>query len=287
MDGQSAFDGGRDLTLPTFLGIGVPRAGTTWLHELLDSHPGVYVPTHRKEVRFFDLYYERGVQWYEKFFPPEGEARRYQAIGEISPGYLYCPRCPERIESIPSITKLILILRNPVDRAYSAYGRRVRYREFSGPFEELLSLEPEVIRMGSYSPRIRDYLRYFSMDQMLILIHERAVADVPKTRETLARFLRVAADQFPLAVGSQRLNRSYIPRARPIPKALTRFVAVKLRDWDLERVLSFANRVERLLGPAGSLPPMKEETRRYLTELYADEIKELESLLRIDLACWE
>ncbi len=287
MDGQSASDGGTDLTLPTFLGIGVPRAGTTWLHELLASHPDVYVPTHRKEVRFFDLYYERGVQWYGKFFPPEGEARRYQAIGEISPGYLYCPRCPERIESIPSITKLILILRNPVDRAYSAYGRRVRYREFSGPFEELLSLEPEVIRMGFYSPRIRDYLSYFSMDQMLILIHERAVADVPKTRETLARFLGVAADQFPLGGGTRILNRSYIPRIRPIPKTLTKLMSQRLRDWDLDRVANWANKIEQLLGAAGPLPPMEEETRQYLTELYADEIRDLESLLRTDLGCWK
>ena len=56
------------MTLPTFLGIGVPRGGTTWLHTTLISHPDVYMPTRRKEVRFFDRYYERGLGWYETFF---------------------------------------------------------------------------------------------------------------------------------------------------------------------------------------------------------------------------
>jgi hypothetical protein len=275
------------LTLPTFLGIGVPRAGTTWVHELLDGHPDVYVPTHRKEVRFFDLYYERGLQWYEKFFPPDANAGRYQAIGEISPGYLYCSGCPEHIAGIPSIAKLLLILRNPVDRAYSAYGRRIRYREFSGPFEDLLSIEPELIQLGFYSRKVKDYLRYFSRDQLLVLIYEHAVLDVVDTKETLAGFLGVAADRFPLSVGSQRVNRSYIPRARPVPHALTRYVAVKLRDWDLDRVLNLADRIERLLGAAGPMPPMEEETRQYLSELFADEVRDLESLLGIDLGCWK
>ena len=64
------------MTLPTFLGIGVQRAGTTWLHTLLNSHPDVYMPTHRKEIRFFDRYYERGLSWYEEFFCPAQELQR-------------------------------------------------------------------------------------------------------------------------------------------------------------------------------------------------------------------
>ena len=60
--------------LPNFIGIGVPRAGTTWLHELLDMHPDVAVPQRRKEVHFFDRYYDKGMAWYSSFFPPDHEA---------------------------------------------------------------------------------------------------------------------------------------------------------------------------------------------------------------------
>src|SRR3990170_4320009 len=87
------------MTLPNFLGIGAPRAGTTWLNTLLGNHPDVFVPTVRDEMRFFDLYYERGLGWYERYFCPSEEAHRYRAIGEVTPQYLECEECPERISS--------------------------------------------------------------------------------------------------------------------------------------------------------------------------------------------
>src|SRR6266508_2090579 len=106
------------MALPSFLGIGVPRAGTTWLYELLRTHPDVYVPLRRKELSYFDLHYNRGVEWYSKFFPPDHEVSRFRAVGEISPYYFYCPDCPARIADL-GIAKLVLKLRHPVDRAWS------------------------------------------------------------------------------------------------------------------------------------------------------------------------
>ena len=59
------------MPLPTFIGIGVQRGGTTWLHTLLGSHPSVYMPTLRKEIRFFDLYYTQGLGWLKLFSVPQ------------------------------------------------------------------------------------------------------------------------------------------------------------------------------------------------------------------------
>ena len=101
--------------LPNFLCIGAQRAGTTWLYDLLASHPEVYVPSRRKEVHYFDWYYDRGLSWYTRFFPPQGEVARYRAVGEVTPDYLYDSTCPKHIsETLPSV-KLIAILCNPVD----------------------------------------------------------------------------------------------------------------------------------------------------------------------------
>ncbi len=75
------------MALPTFLGVGVSRGGTTLLHTLLDSYPEVYMPTRRKEVCFSDLDYERGLGWYEAFFPPPEYDKKYRVVGEISPHY--------------------------------------------------------------------------------------------------------------------------------------------------------------------------------------------------------
>lgn len=278
------------MTLPTFLGIGVLRGGTTWLHELLASHPDVYVPKRRKEIFFFDLYYERGLEWYEGFFPPGAEAGRYRALGEITPTYIYRSYGPGRIASVPSITKLILVLRNPADRAYSYYGLLLKNGQCSGSFETFLSDLPQVIQQGFYSRSLENYYRYFNRDQILVLIYEHATANIPKTKETLALFLGVAAERFPLDAGAKRVNRSYMPRAR-LAYALARKVAwYHLRyKWDLDWVVNWGKRlgIERLFGEAGPLPPMKEETRRYLKELYQEEIRELESLLQIDLECWK
>lgn len=276
------------MTLPTFLGIGAPRCGTTWLHHLLSDHPDVYVPVRRKEVEFFNEYYDRGLQWYEQFFPSETEAVRYQAIGEISPRYLYHASCPERIASVPSITRLILMVRNPVERAYSNYGFFVQHMNFRGSFEDFLSREPWAVQLGFYSLRLKDYLRYFSRDQVLVLLFEQAVTDVSGTKDALACFLEIASERFSAMVGATRVNASFVPKAR-LASALYTKAFYKLRQWNLDWISKLMRKlgVERLLSQGGQLPPMREETWLHLAEIYAGEIEEFESLLQVDLACWK
>jgi hypothetical protein len=277
------------MTLPTFLGIGAPRCGSTWLHELLASHPDVYVPVARKEVRFFDLYYDRGLLWYEQFFPGDIEASRYQAVGELSPTYLYCPECPQRIADVPSITKLLLIVRNPVDRAYSRYGFHVQYEGFSGSFEHFLARHPYAIEEGLYEQSVKQYHRYFKREQMLTLVYEHSVAEVAQTKEALARFLCIAADRFPENTGTEVVHRSYLPKRGRAVYAFLTAIARKLQEQDMDWAVGWARRVRirRLFGEGRSLPPMKEETRRHLKSIYEKQITELESLLQIDLSCWQ
>jgi hypothetical protein len=281
------------MTLPTFLGIGVPRGGSTWLSNILASHPDIYVPTsRRRDVQFFNRYYERGLEWYESFFPSEAEAGRYRAIGEFSSDYFYFPA--ERIASVLPGAKLILILRNPIDRLYSAFGHfKVQNEGYSGSFEGFLSQEtapgydPAAIECGFYGRHLQDYCRHFGEGQILVMIFEQAVTEMPQARETLARFLEVEVDRFPPTAGARRANRAFIPRAR-FAYALAVKVGHKLWDWNLEGIVSSAKRlgIERLFGDAGSLPPMKLETREYLREVYEPEIRDLEALLQIDLAYW-
>jgi len=277
------------MTLPTFLNIGVPRAGTTWLYELLASHPEVFVTKYRKEVWFFNTHYERGIKWYENFFPSYTNYDPYKAIGEISSEYLYDPRCPERIADIPSITKMTLILRNPVDRAYSHYGLKVRNERYSRSFETYLKQYPHAIHWGFYSRYIKKYLKYFKKDQILVLVFEQAVRDISKTKEILSRFLGLDGDAFPLNAGIQKVNKSYLPKAR-FAYGLAGKVARKLREWDLNHIIYFIKKMginERLFGESSLLPPMNKETNRYLRDLYENEVIELESLLQLDLECWK
>lgn len=275
--------------LPTFLGIGVARAGTTWLHELLEIHPEVYVPKYRKEIHFFDRYYERGIDWYDKFFPSDVQASKYRAIGEITPCYLYYDRCLKRILRMPSITKLIVILRNPVDRAYSYYGCFIRDGICSGSFEYCMSHYPQIIQQGFYSEYLKKYLHHFKREQLLVLIYEQTVASsLSKTKNMLARFLGINEAGFPSTAGFKKVNIGGIPAAHSAYIFCAK-VGERLKGMDLDGIVYWSKKlgIQRLFGTKRSLPPMKEKTQQYLKDLYMPEIRKLESLLRTDLDCWK
>jgi hypothetical protein len=275
------------MGLPTFICIGVPRAGTTWLHELLAEHPAVFVPSRRKELFFFDLHYHRGLNWYRKFFPADSDTTPYRAIGEITPFYLYGPDCPERIAQLP-VGKLILMLRNPVQRAWSYYAHMTRNGAFWGTFEEFLA-HPKfsVVEHGYYGKYLQRYLRCFRPEQILVLVFEHVMADKPRTKQSIADFLGIASTEFPDGAGERIVNASAIPKARraySIAFAMSRL----LRKWDLDLVVNTAKRVgvKELFGVGGRVPPMARETGERLRRLYEPDMNEVEQRMGISLAVW-
>lgn len=129
--------------LPDFLIVGTQKGGTTSLFNYLIQHPQVLSPL-RKELKFFDSNFFRGLSWYRAHFPLKSKLRAAQALtGEASPYYMYHPTAPERIQSALPSVKIIAILRNPVDRAYSHYQHMVRVGREDLSFEQALEAEPE------------------------------------------------------------------------------------------------------------------------------------------------
>ena len=275
------------MTLPTFLGIGVQRGGSTWLHTLLASHPDVYMPTIRKEIRFFDRYYENGLGWYENFFCPPEDANKYQAIGEISPEYYECQDCPERIfNTFPQI-KMMVMLRHPISRAYSQYGFNVQRRNYRGSFEDFLATRPRALEKGFYSRYLKEYLRYFDRKQFLPLVFEDVFTDIGKTKNRVADFLEIAADKFPASDNREKVNASTVP----IHQSLYGFVVKtgrKLRKRNLEPVVDFVMRlgIQRFLSKGDPLQPLDKELKNKLSQAYTAEFDELEKCLQIDLSSW-
>src|SRR5688572_14326389 len=112
--------------LPDFLIVGAMRSGTTSLHKYLQAHPDVFVAS-GKEVHFFDRRYGRGLDWYRSRFAGVTTER---VVGEATPAYMYDENAIARIAHDLPDARLIVVLRNPVDRAYSHYWRnRSRGRE--------------------------------------------------------------------------------------------------------------------------------------------------------------
>jgi hypothetical protein len=246
----------------------------------------VYTPTIRKEINFFDQYYECGPSWYEAFFPSPEHSAEYQAIGEISPQYLECSECPKRISTTLPGSKLIVIMRHPVARAYSQYGLFVQRRNYRGSFEDFVAERPRALERGYYSRFLRRYLRYFDRAQILALIFEDAVRDVGNTKKQLADFLEIDVDEFLENAGSQKVHSSSVPRFQTLYGLVAK--GRLLRKWRLEPVVDFVtrSRVMQILARGKSLPPLDGELKTHLSQAYRDEFSELEQCMQVDLSRW-
>lgn len=136
--------------LPGFLIVGAQRCGTTSMFKTLAQHPAVLPPLFHKGVHYFDVAYPRGLAWYQGHFPTRSRAEAAQRqngvpaiTGESSPFYLFHPLAPGRIaENLPDV-RLIVLLRDPVERAYSAHTHETARGFETEPFERALRLEDE------------------------------------------------------------------------------------------------------------------------------------------------
>lgn len=275
------------MTLPTFLGIGVPRGGTTWLHTWLASHPDVCMPGQRKELRFFDRHYDKGVAWYEAFFCPSEEAGLYRAIGEISPQYLYCPECPARIHAVVPEAKLVLMLRHPVDRAYSNYGFTVKRGRYNGTFEQFVTERPGTLEWGFYSRYVKEYLEFFEKSRIFGMLFEETFVGLEEPRTRLSEFIGISRESFPADDVTKKVNESVVPSSRALSGLTTR-AGRRLRRLGLEPVVDVTRRlgVQRLVARGAPLPKIDPELRAELSRRFEEEFDELEACLDVDLARW-
>ena len=138
----------RARILPSFLIVGAQRCGTTSLSRTLGEHPAVFSAVLHEEVHFFDVSYRRGLAWYRSHFPLLAMGRRAaHAAGvapvsfESSPYYMFHPLAAERIaRDLPGV-RLLVLLRDPVERAYSGHAHEVAHGFETEPFESALELE--------------------------------------------------------------------------------------------------------------------------------------------------
>ncbi|WP_425567501.1 sulfotransferase domain-containing protein [Salinactinospora qingdaonensis] len=168
--------------LPTFLIIGAQRCGTTSLFKALRQHPCLMGPIVGKGVHYFDVQYERDLNFYRGRFPTRAMARARGSgegaqIGESSPYYLFHPLVPERVaRDLPGV-RVIVALRDPVERAYSAHAHETARGYETQPFERALEMEGERLAREeqhlldggcSFSHRHHAYLaRGHYIDQLL------------------------------------------------------------------------------------------------------------------------
>jgi len=190
------------MGMPNFIVAGTQKAATTWLHECLNEHPEVFVPK-VKEIHYFckepckKSKNELGNDWYISQFP---DNKSFKAIGEISVDYMYYDYIAEEIFNFNPNMKILFILRNPVDRAYSAFRMHRRHKSNMPEFCEFIGVDHEFIERGFYYNQIVRYFVFFNKKNIKIMIYEDLLKNPEAFIKEVYRYLNVNDDFVPQAL---------------------------------------------------------------------------------------
>jgi len=275
------------VPLPDFLGIGAQRSGTTWLFNQLLAHPEVYVPPQRKEIHFFDWNYDRGRDWYEKWFPL-GRESGYRAIGEITPEYLYDEIVPKRIAETLDDPRFVVLLRHPVDRAYSQYCFRIQRMGEGRSFEEFYRDRPDVRERSLYSKCLGRFLNHFPKDRFLVLVYEEVMARPSLAMLEIARFLGIDGDKFDEELLTSRIHSSSRRVYFPLLFSQMRRVGKVLERIELDRMKNTVSKaLLELFRKNDSMPRLDPALRQELMLEFRDDVAALKEGWNLDLSAWE
>ena len=245
-------------------------------------------PAGAKRIHYFDWYFERGADWYRGFFPAGGEASRFRAIGEATPDYLATPEAPGRIHALLPGCRLIVILRDPVDRAYSWYLYARRNRNERRSFEDFLKHDPTTLDWGLYARHLERYLALFPRSALLVLIYEELIREPAAALDQLAKFLGLSTGwAAPEALLRRRVNTSQTPYFRA-GFALAHRVGELLLRHDLNWPVRIVKRLgaPRLFGTGPRNPELPRAARVGLSTFYDQDMRQLEALLRRNVSVW-
>jgi len=301
---------GYGMTMPNFFIIGPARCATDALYSYLKQHPDIYMSP-IKETNFF-VFYGRPIEYcgpgdqqaLQSCYVPNFEAyqaqfssvTKEQAIGEASPWYIYFPEVPSRIRHHVPNAKLIAMLRNPVDRAYSAFCMMQRdCREPISDFVTAIDLESNRISanwepiwhyksMGMYYKQLIRYYETFDRSQIKIYTYDEFDAHPEPIMKDMFRFL--AVDDGFLPDMSSRPNQSYVPKVRQLNSFFGRTGVVKSA---IKPVLPYRIRQKiraPLMSSNLSKRSLSKEVWNMMLDFYRSDIIELQDLIERDLSLW-
>lgn len=251
--------------LPGALLVGPRRTGTTSLYNTLSLHPNIQGAS-RKEIKFFNCNYQRGLDWYQGFFPRQTTVDAHNAIAiEASPYYSFHPLAAERIRKHFPDMKILFSLRNPVDRAYSHYHMNHQLDVDPLPtFEQAIEAEPERLA-GEEEKIINDPNHPLFRHMHLSYLAQGNYVDM------LERWFTIFPREQIIVVSSEE----FFTDTQQVFNQMVDFLG--LPEWELS--------VSRNANP-GKYPPMDEETRQKLIDYYRPHNRRLAEFLGRDFG-WD
>jgi len=268
--------------LPDFIIVGSPRSGSTSLARYLGEHPQIYM-AEQKEIHFFSSYYDRGLAWYESLFSSAGED---QLVAEATPTYLADRVAMGRlVDTLPG-AKLVMIFRNPTDRAWSDYWMRKNRGLEDREFGEIVASEIAAIDAGEidydlrfvwhglYDVHVDHLLSRVDRDQIHVAIFEELASEPETVYSGVCTFLGVDPEVRPDNLG-ETINPHVAFRSLLMRRTAKRIGGLP------RRVISAFNTRRDVRYPS-----LDARHRTMLDAYFAPHIERLESIAGLDLEVW-
>jgi hypothetical protein len=280
--------------------VGASKSGTTSMHNILKQHSEIFLPD-VKETHFFHKNFEKGIDWYQKFFE---NTQKQRAIGEICPTYLYNPFSASRIFMTLGINvKLIFILRNPADKMFSNYKMNVALFNEKSSFKEAMENDLRriktneeypvafhYVKKGFYYEQISRFLKFYPIENMLFLIYETDFGQNSiNTYKRIQRFLGVNNEELYTKIHKipgQNVKLKSLDKLLNSPNWINRslkwLIPNKQIRTRIKNILIEKNNKEILVDSS-----QFNELKDYIIkEIYLDDIKKLEETISLDLKIW-
>lgn len=278
------------MVLPNFILAGAPKAGSSTFFEIIRQHPEIYM-SEVKEPFFFDFNYQKGISWYEDFFKShQGE----KMIGEATVWYMRWPSVPQRIHQIIPNVKLLFILRNPIERAFSNYlmdlqgGHYTPDQTFGYVIrneKQVPNLNRTIVSAGFYYEHLQRFEQYFDRSQMLVMLYDELKRDLRSVERRVYEFLGVDP-RFQAKLARDYMVGSFLRNSELLSLASKSLPPFKLlwknsrhfRSLFYKSFNSYAKRKRNV---------MSEPDRNYLRGVYAEPNRLLAEYLGCDLSHWQ
>lgn len=292
--------------LPNYIGIGAPKAGTTWLAACLAEHPEVFLAA-VKETNFFDYTTIDGrLGEYEAHF---NGSEGFNAVGEFCTRYLTSIRAPERIKILVPNVRLVVSLRNPIEQVNSHYWHfaRQNFHQWnranrSLSIDEALNSYPHrLLEPGLYAKHLGRWLQYFERDKILVLLYDDIQKYPERVLSSLYAFVGVKSDFIPLSLRKRDLTvrQGTSPRSPAMARMhsvlygmLNRRIYYPLkaiigprRAVRIKDKLQVRQAMEQIFYRTG-YPALRLKTRERLRKFFSDDVLRLELLLDRKLSHW-
>lgn len=308
---------------PTFLIVGAVKAGTTSLHEYLSHHPQVYMSP-VKETNFFsdadmdfahfNIDYRQDIghdlkkylagpmdhkihiahvrEW-KDYLTLFKNAKDETALGEVSNSYLYCPSAAAAILAKLPDARIVMILRNPAKRLFSQYLMNLRLGKIAGRglLDEIAHDQAKThkgwgvshlyLETGLYFAQVKRYYDLFPASRIHVMLYDDFKRDAAGEMKKLFRFLGVEALELDM---QRRYNEAGMPRFGKLNYWMTQLGVYGL----VKKIFSPAmkEKLKKLAFTKKNIPVMSAEERKYLTDYYRSDTKQLAALISRDLGMW-